>query len=312
MLSKEELRQLKHQFVWFFNGENNVSTLFKSDIYLFVDVLYEKYVKELNNIIEIFKDGIEDSSSEDFFSNLEINGWFSDISKLKFLSKEDFCLKIKENSNFSAIWGDLGVTDQLELRNWGINLGYDKNDDAFIKQKGFDQILSLVESLKIKPNSEEHIITFFNPTNKEFRLTPSQLYFLNFHCVELSYKERIEWFLIHYYETGMEFEILLDSFKDKNLDGFIHYDETISIPKFKLNLNITKSKMQNKKQIEFNYYFFLLFLKVIAKHCNMTEGSIGFSNNKISKSIIDQKISLKVLNTNQYLKLSTEDILIEN
>jgi hypothetical protein len=48
---------------------------------------------------------------------------------------------------------------------------------------------------------------------------------------ELTYQERIQWFISRYYETGMEYEGLLVSMKDTNLDSFQWYDETISIPR---------------------------------------------------------------------------------
>lgn len=49
---------------------------------------------------------------------------------------------------------------------------------------------------------------------------------------ELTYEERIKWFITNYYETGMEYEGLLFSMKDTNLDGFQWYDEVVSIPKY--------------------------------------------------------------------------------
>jgi hypothetical protein len=37
---------------------------------------------------------------------------------------------------------------------------------------------------------------------------------------ELTYEERIAWFVANYYETGMEYESLLKSMKTSNLDQF--------------------------------------------------------------------------------------------
>lgn len=55
--------------------------------------------------------------------------------------------------------------------------------------------------------------------------------------VELTYEERIKWFIQNYYESGMEYELLLISMKNENLDAFKWYDEIISMPKFKNNLH---------------------------------------------------------------------------
>lgn len=53
----------------------------------------------------------------------------------------------------------------------------------------------------------------------------------------LTYEERIDWFLQHYYETGMEYQILLDAMKNEDLDNFKWHDSIIHIPKYKHELN---------------------------------------------------------------------------
>jgi hypothetical protein len=49
----------------------------------------------------------------------------------------------------------------------------------------------------------------------------------------LSYEERIKWFVSNYYETGMEYQIMLDNMKNDDLDNFKWYDDFIKIPKYK-------------------------------------------------------------------------------
>ena len=50
---------------------------------------------------------------------------------------------------------------------------------------------------------------------------------------ELTYEERIKWFVNNYYETGMEYEGMLFAMIDEDLDNFKWYDEIIKIPKYK-------------------------------------------------------------------------------
>lgn len=50
---------------------------------------------------------------------------------------------------------------------------------------------------------------------------------------ELTYEERIRWFVINYFETGMEYQIMLDSCKKDDLDNFKWYGEIIKIPKYR-------------------------------------------------------------------------------
>lgn len=49
----------------------------------------------------------------------------------------------------------------------------------------------------------------------------------------LTYEERIQWFMKNYYESGMEYLILLESLKEADLDNFRWYDEIIKFPKYK-------------------------------------------------------------------------------
>jgi hypothetical protein len=49
---------------------------------------------------------------------------------------------------------------------------------------------------------------------------------------ELTYEERVRWFVNNYYETGMEYASMLESMKNKDLDNFVWYGKKIQIPKF--------------------------------------------------------------------------------
>jgi hypothetical protein len=50
--------------------------------------------------------------------------------------------------------------------------------------------------------------------------------------IELTYEERVRWFVNNYYETGMEYASMLESMRDEDLDNFVWYGETMQIPKF--------------------------------------------------------------------------------
>jgi hypothetical protein len=49
---------------------------------------------------------------------------------------------------------------------------------------------------------------------------------------ELTYEQRVRWFVNNYYETGMEYASMLESMKNEDLDNFEWYGEKIQIPKF--------------------------------------------------------------------------------
>jgi hypothetical protein len=68
----------------------------------------------------------------------------------------------------------------------------------------------------------------------------------------LSYKERVWWFVQHYYETGMEYQILIDSLKDDDLDNFRWYDEYIKFPK--LRSELSPEERSRLEHIDFKTY----------------------------------------------------------
>jgi hypothetical protein len=50
---------------------------------------------------------------------------------------------------------------------------------------------------------------------------------------KLTYEERVQWFVNNFYETGMEYEAMLDNMKGQDLDNFKWYGDIVKIPKYK-------------------------------------------------------------------------------
>ena len=63
---------------------------------------------------------------------------------------------------------------------------------------------------------------------------------------ELTYEERIQWFISNYYETGMEYQSLLVTMKDEDLDNFKWYDDVVSIPKYKVESKFGTYTMETR------------------------------------------------------------------
>ncbi len=53
---------------------------------------------------------------------------------------------------------------------------------------------------------------------------------------ELSYEDRVLWFMQNYYESGLEYEIMLNNFKNEDLDNLKWYNDIIKVPKYKNEL----------------------------------------------------------------------------
>lgn len=79
------------------------------------------------------------------------------------------------------------------------------------------------------------------------------------HNRELTYEERVKWFLAHHYETGMEYEILLDNMRDDDLDNFKWYDDFIKIPKYFEELaEHEKQYYLDKKNLQYVQVYFMI------------------------------------------------------
>jgi hypothetical protein len=79
--------------------------------------------------------------------------------------------------------------------------------------------------------------------------------------IELTYEERVRWFVNNYYETGMEYASMLESMKNEDLDNFVWYGEKIQIPKFYSGNETLYTEEDIKKAFEYGKGIGVLDLK---------------------------------------------------
>ncbi len=306
-LSEEEIRQNIIEFVWFFNGSNNIKFLLDNNHHGFIDILYKKYHNEIDNLIKYYDltNIIEES---DF-----CHGWFSNWKQLQKFSQDEFIAKIKTDIEFSTIWADFGISDSLEFRNWGIEISFDSEDRGTVSKKGEDQFRQLINSLAIDPEKGCHLINFYNVSNIEERLIKNNLLATKFFCEKLDYDERIEWFFQNHYETGMELEIVKENFKKENLDSIKWYDTFVSIPKYRLSVvsdyNLIENNTELDKILLFNYLFLIFVSKlfnmlpeniIVNSMYRLKEGNKKRIKNKYEVNIIDKKFESLNLEINDF------------
>ena len=267
-LNEKQVQDTIVEFVWFFNGTNNIKFLIDNNHLDYVELLYNKYCREIDNLIKYY-DLAEIIEESEFF-----HGWFNNWKQLEKYSKDQFLSKLKNDFEFSSLWADFGVSDSLELRNWGIQIHYDNEDRAKVSHQGKDQIKKLIDSLGANPESGFHFISLFNPTNIEDRLIENNWFFSKFYCKKLSYEERIKWFIHNFYETGMEYEVILETYKDFDLDNVKWYDEIIRIPKYTLNISSQYNKLNNQEELDKIILYNYLLLKYISNIFNFAPNKI--------------------------------------
>lgn len=274
-LSEKEMNDVLLEFVWFFNGSNSINYLLENNNYIYIDKIYKKYNDEIDNLIKYYdlKDIIEESP---FFHN-----WFKNWKNLEKFNINEFTSKLKTDTEFSSVWSDFGVSDSLEFRNWGIQISFDSEDKGKISREGKDQLKNLINSLSLDPENGFHVINFYNLSNIEERLLSNNLLFIKFFCQKLSYEERINWYFSNFYETGMEYEILLEEMKDYNLDFFERNGTNIYIPKYKLNMISDYHKFESKEEVEKSILFNGFFMKYIGRLFNMISNEIFINSTYI-------------------------------
>lgn len=267
-LTDSELYDLKTEFVWFFNGENNAQPLLAQRNNRFLDELYSRYCSEISKMREHY--GLDEIISEAEYAH----NWFKDWKRMELLTKDQFLEKAKLNEEFALIWADLGVTDSLEFRQWGLTIKFSPDDEASVRNTGTDQLTQLVNSIISNPERGFHFATLYNPSNVKERTIPLNLVSVQFVCKEMSYAERVGWFFENYYETGMEMGILMKGMESEDLDKFKWHDEFISIPKFHISLHAYYGTIENQKAFDRASVFCTFFLKTTASILNMVPSGL--------------------------------------
>lgn len=131
---KLHLKSIIYELLWFLKGENNIRYLCQNGVRIWDDWPYAK-----------------------FKNSAEFNG--EDIKA--------FALKVAEDENFAAKWGNLGPVYGVQWRSWqGAN------------GETIDQISELINQLKTNPDSRRLIVSAWNvPLIPEMALPPCHTMF---------------------------------------------------------------------------------------------------------------------------------------
>lgn len=129
-----------HELLWFISGSTNIKYLVDSDVHIWDDWAYQRYLKTQ----EIDMDGNE----------------------CRKLSQADFIRNVKESAGFAEFWGDLGMGTYGGM--WRAFPFY--NDyDTVAPTEGrealdtVDQLKKVVEKLKTNPDDRRMIVSAWHP-----------------------------------------------------------------------------------------------------------------------------------------------------
>lgn len=199
------------ELIWFLKGDTNIKFLINNNCNIWNGDAY-KYYK--NNC----KDNV-------------------------ILSKDEFVDKIKNDDNFSKIWGELGPTYGKQWRNWN----------------GVDQYYNLIENLKNNPDSRRLMVSAWNVSDIDSVILPPCHYTFQCNTSIMTTLERYKKFdeYIKYnqiYVTGMSVE-----------DAMKHY----KFPERKLSLKFNMRSVDVPLGLPVNIASYGLLLKILGNIVNM-------------------------------------------
>ena len=198
------------ELLWFLRGDTNIKFLVDNGCHIWNGDAYKNYRK-----------------------------W--NLSDDHSLTEEEFIEKIKSDSDFAGVYGELGPIYGKQWRRWGIKW----EDTESIEY--IDQIQNLINDLKTNPDSRRLMVSAWNVGELDQMVLPPCHYGFQMYTRELSDEERLNWY------------------KERNLK----YSNTGSLPKRAISLMWNQRSVDAFLGLPFNIASYALLLTMIADEVNM-------------------------------------------
>lgn len=227
-----------HELIWFLRGDTNIKYLLDNDVHIWDGDAYKKYLHRFNG------------------------RHYPDNSNL---SKEEFIEKIKTDTDFAKIWGELGPVYGSQWRKWE---GHVQKSESY--HNYFDQIAILIKDLKSNPDSRRLMVSAWNVADIDKMTLPPCHYGFQCYTSELNIYERKKIWCdsigksIHYAED----------FGDDELDTF-------NVPRRRLSLKWTQRSVDSFLGLPFNIASYGILLHLLAREANMIPHELIFSGGDV-------------------------------
>jgi thymidylate synthase len=225
---KVAFKTMATELIWFLRGQTNIKYLVDNGCHIWDGDAYQAYLKWAGN---------------------------------NPLTMEEFIGRIKSDSDFAGVYGNLGPIYGKQWRNWKGADGYDW--DYKVSETSIDQIQNLINELKTNPDSRRLMVSAWNPADLPNSVLPPCHYGFQVYTRELSLERRYNLWFNNNYETGME-----RFFDPNNLPDFdnSYYKPT---PKREISLMYNARSQDVPLGTPFNLASYGLLLTIIAKEVNM-------------------------------------------
>jgi thymidylate synthase len=213
------------ELLWFLRGDTNIKFLVDNNCHIWDGDAYKDYLKWV---------GVNNNP----------------------LNIKEFIDKIKTDSDFAGVYGDLGPIYGKQWRNWGEWATIDVPKKVL--KPGIDQIQNLINDLKTNPDSRRLLVSAWNPADLDSCVLPPCHYGFQVYTRELNEIERGI-----LYSKRMEGYVDTDDVKTTE-----HYD-SMNIPKRAISLMWNQRSCDFPLGIPMNVSSYALLLMMIAKQVNM-------------------------------------------
>ena len=224
------------ELLWFLRGDTNIKYLVENGCNIWNGDAYKRYERV----------------------------WTWDLDEP--LPMDKFIERIKNDYEFSKIWGELGPIYGKQWRQWQGWMEY--GDKGKMGSLWYDQIQRLIHLLKTEPDSRRLMVSAWNVAELDDMVLPPCHYGFQVYTRELTYNERYSLWFSKNYETGMEYnELIIPDFENE------YYEKT---PERAISLMWNQRSVDTFLGLPFNIASYGLLLTLLGKLTNMVpEDLIG-------------------------------------
>lgn len=235
---KMAFKSIITELIWFIMGGTNIKFLVDSDCHIWVGDAYKRYVS---------------------LNSLNTDGYFT---------QQEFIDKIKTDSTFAQVWGELGKIYGYQWRKWKkINEAWDERlhpPFKIEKIEFIDQIENLINELKTNPDSRRMLVSTWNVGELDEMVLPPCHYAFQVYTRKLSGQERLEWVKAKYPNIGVGGFV--------NSDEYAHgWIDTLgkNVPKRAISLMWSQRSVDTFLGLPFNIASYGALLMMLADELQM-------------------------------------------
>jgi thymidylate synthase len=220
---KMPFKTIVTELLWFLNGDTNIKFLVDNNCHIWDGDAYKNYLKWAGN---------------------------------NPLTIEEFIEKIKTDSDFAGVYGELGPIYGKQWRKWA------NGGEVFDDVHYYDQIQKLINDLKTNPDSRRLMVNAWNVGELDQMVLPPCHYGFQMYTRELSLDERRNLVTLEKYES------VYNGGDSRNTLSHSEIDQ-LGYPARAISLMWNQRSVDTFLGLPFNIASYGLLLEIIAREVNM-------------------------------------------